>query len=145
MVFVIGFSLVGLLLRVSTFCCGPLRKSVPLINLPSTREENSAQRGHSLCHPPQGVRRRAAERWLVRFMCVMFVVSWTGVIRYHGPRPMPAANRVWVANHTSMIDYIVLCAFSPFAAIMQLHPGWVSARHGGGGELVALEALAVRH
>jgi hypothetical protein len=26
-----------------------------------------------------------------------------------------------------MIDYVVLCAFSPFAAIMQLHPGWVSS------------------
>ena len=24
-----------------------------------------------------------------------------------------------------MIDYAVLCAFTPFAAIMQLHPGWV--------------------
>lgn len=57
----------------------------------------------------------------------MFVVSWTGVIRYHGPRPVPQAGRIWVANHTSMIDYIVLCAYSPFAAIMQLHPGWVGA------------------
>lgn len=38
---------------------------------------------------------------------------------------MAAPNRVWVANHTSMIDYAVLCAYCPFAAIMQLHPGWV--------------------
>lgn len=47
------------------------------------------------------------------------------MIRYHGPRPVSTANRVWVANHTSMIDYAVLCAYTPFAAIMQLHPGWV--------------------
>ena len=49
----------------------------------------------------------------------------TGVVRYHGPRPVARAGHVWVANHTSMIDYAVLCAYSPFAAIMQLHPGWV--------------------
>jgi glycerol-3-phosphate O-acyltransferase 3/4 len=34
-------------------------------------------------------------------------------------------NHVWVCNHTSMIDYIILTAYSPFAVIMQLHPGWV--------------------
>lgn len=45
--------------------------------------------------------------------------------RYHGPRPTPRADAVWVCNHTSMIDYIILTAYSPFAVIMQLHPGWV--------------------
>jgi len=34
---------------------------------------------------------------------------------------------VWVCNHTSMIDYIILTAYSPFAVIMQLHQGWVRA------------------
>ena len=37
------------------------------------------------------------------------------MIKYHGPRPVPRAGRVWVANHSSMIDYIVLCSYSPFA------------------------------
>ncbi|KAL6776637.1 GPAT2 [Auxenochlorella protothecoides x Auxenochlorella symbiontica] len=69
--------------------------------------------------------RTLAERRVVQFMAQIFVTSWTGVIRYHGPRPVSTANRVWVANHTSMIDYAVLCAYTPFAAIMQLHPGWV--------------------
>lgn len=55
----------------------------------------------------------------------IIIVLYVGVIRYHGPRPVATANRVWVANHTSMIDYAVLSAYSPFAAIMQLHPGWV--------------------
>ena len=36
---------------------------------------------------------------------------------------------VWVCNHTSMIDYIILTAYSPFAVIMQLHPGWVRPPH----------------
>jgi hypothetical protein len=54
-----------------------------------------------------------------------FVASWTGVIRFHGPRPIRGAGRVWVANHTSMIDYIILSSYSAFAVIMQLHGGWV--------------------
>jgi len=65
------------------------------------------------------------ERTLVQFQCQAFVASWTGVVRYHGPRPVARANHVWVCNHTSMIDYIILTAYSPFAVIMQLHAGWV--------------------
>eukprot|EP00193_Tetraselmis_chui_P014428 CAMPEP_0177791090 /NCGR_PEP_ID=MMETSP0491_2-20121128/23732_1 /TAXON_ID=63592 /ORGANISM="Tetraselmis chuii, Strain PLY429" /LENGTH=450 /DNA_ID=CAMNT_0019313267 /DNA_START=213 /DNA_END=1566 /DNA_ORIENTATION=- len=72
-----------------------------------------------------GPRKTAMLSGLVRFLCQSFVASWTGVIRYHGPRPCKRANMVWVANHTSMIDYAVLTAYSPFSVIMQLHPGWV--------------------
>lgn len=72
-----------------------------------------------------GPQRARIERALVQAQCWIFVASWTGVIRYHGPRPGPRANSVWVCNHTSMIDYIILTAYSPFAVIMQLHPGWV--------------------
>lgn len=73
----------------------------------------------------QGARRAQAERAAVHFLAKAFIVSWTGVVRYHGPRPVAAPGRVWVANHTSMIDYAVLSAYTPFAAIMQLHAGWV--------------------
>eukprot|EP00803_Ostreobium_quekettii_P001706 evm.model.scf_582.10 EVM.evm.TU.scf_582.10 scf_582:55705-60927(+) len=69
--------------------------------------------------------KRRLEKALCRFQFTMFVVSWTGVIKFHGPRPTAAPNRVWVANHTSMIDYIILSSYFPFAVIMQLHPGWV--------------------
>lgn len=55
------------------------------------------------------------ERALVQFQCSIFVASWTGVVRYHGPRPVNRPNHVWVCNHTSMIDYIILTAYSPFA------------------------------
>ena len=72
-----------------------------------------------------GARRKRAERLMVQFLAKVFVTSWTGVVKYHGPRPVAAPGRVWVANHTSMIDYAVLTAYHPFAAIMQLHPGWV--------------------
>lgn len=73
----------------------------------------------------KGNKRKIAERRAIKFLAQGFVFSWTGVINYHGPRPVAAPGRVWVANHTSMIDYAVLCAHTPFAAIMQLHPGWV--------------------
>ena len=74
----------------------------------------------------RGERRQAWERGCVKFLCQAFVASWTGVVRYHGPRPVPrGTGRVWVSNHTSMIDYIILTACSPFAVIMQLHNGWV--------------------
>lgn len=34
-----------------------------------------------------GLRRSGIERWLVQNQCWIFVASWTGVIRYHGPKP----------------------------------------------------------
>eukprot|EP00983_Pelagomonas_calceolata_P125091 1161181-Pelagomonas_calceolata.AAC.3 len=46
-------------------------------------------------------------------------MSWCAVVKYHGPRPTPGPDKVWVANHTSMIDYTILCSHSPFAVIMQ--------------------------
>ena len=77
------------------------------------------------CTQGAPLRRQQIERRLVQFQCQIFVASWTGVIQYHGPRPVARPNRVWVCNHTSMIDYIILTAYSPFCVIMQLHPGWV--------------------
>jgi hypothetical protein len=80
-----------------------------------------------LCNGLQDRRRRNSwERTLVQFQCRMFVASWTGVVRYHGPRPVNRPNNVWVCNHTSMIDYIILTSYSPFAVIMQLHAGWIA-------------------
>lgn len=69
--------------------------------------------------------RRGLERALVEFMCGVFVASWTGVVKYHGPRPVRRPNQVYVANHTSMIDFIILEQLTAFAVIMQKHPGWV--------------------
>ncbi|KAL3701590.1 hypothetical protein R1sor_019612 [Riccia sorocarpa] len=69
--------------------------------------------------------RQKLERGLVEFLCSVFVASWTGVIRYHGPRPSRRPKQVFVANHTSMIDFIVLEQMTAFAAIAQKHPGWV--------------------
>ncbi|CAN1814364.1 hypothetical protein LINPERHAP1_LOCUS27104 [Linum perenne] len=37
-------------------------------------------------------------------ICSFFVASWTGVVRYHGPRPSMRLKQVFVANHTSIVD-----------------------------------------
>lgn len=57
-----------------------------------------------------------------------FVASWSGVIRIHGirPKPRPGARAgVFVANHSSMIDFIILLQSHPYAVVGQKHPGWV--------------------
>lgn len=69
--------------------------------------------------------RKKLERSLVELICSFFVASWTGVIKYHGPRPSMRPKQVFVANHTSMIDFIILEQMTAFAVIMQKHPGWV--------------------
>ncbi|CAN1344070.1 Glycerol-3-phosphate acyltransferase 9 [Linum perenne] len=69
--------------------------------------------------------RKKIERYLVKMICSFFVASWTGVVRYHGPRPSMRLKQVFVANHTSMIDFIVLEQMTPFVAIMQKQKGWV--------------------
>ncbi|WMV44026.1 hypothetical protein MTR67_037411 [Solanum verrucosum] len=69
--------------------------------------------------------RKKLERCLVELICSFFVASWTGVVKYHGPRPSIRPKQVFVANHTSMIDFIVLEQMTAFAVIMQKHPGWV--------------------
>mmetsp|Transcript_20669 Transcript_20669/g.39275 ORF Transcript_20669/g.39275 Transcript_20669/m.39275 type:complete len:499 (+) Transcript_20669:149-1645(+) len=69
--------------------------------------------------------RRRLERSLTEFICSAFVASWTGVVKYHGPRPTPGANKVYVANHTSMIDFIILQQVCGHSVIMQKHGGWV--------------------
>ncbi|XP_059647402.1 glycerol-3-phosphate acyltransferase 9 [Cornus florida] len=69
--------------------------------------------------------RKKLERCLVELICSFFVASWTGVVKYHGPRPSMRPKQVFVANHTSMIDFIILEQMTAFAVIMQKHPGWV--------------------
>ncbi|KAH8510420.1 hypothetical protein H0E87_008107 [Populus deltoides] len=66
-----------------------------------------------------------SQRCLVELICMFFVASWTGVVKYHGPRPSIRPKQVFVSNHTSMIDFIILEQMTAFAVIMQKHPGWV--------------------
>lgn len=69
--------------------------------------------------------RASLERLLVRFLCSVFVMSWSGVIKFHGVRPQPKSGHVFVANHSSMIDFIILQQSNCYAVVGQQHTGWV--------------------
>lgn len=67
-------------------------------------------------------------RRCAQFICSAFVLSWSGVIRFHGTRPRARKGRppgVFVANHSSMIDFIILQQSHSYAVVGQKHPGWV--------------------
>ena len=63
------------------------------------------------------------QQLLVSAMCRVWLTAFTAAVRYHGPEPSFAPGQVWVANHTSMIDYHILAARHPFACLMQQQPG----------------------
>ena len=65
---------------------------------------------------------------MINLLSSAFVASWSGVIRIHGLRPTPRPGRpagIFVANHSSMIDFIVLNQSHPYAVVGQKHSGWV--------------------
>jgi glycerol-3-phosphate O-acyltransferase 3/4 len=74
---------------------------------------------------PQSALKRHFERQCVRMIAFCWVASWNAVIRCHGPKPVARKGRVWVSNHTSMIDWMVLASITPFATVMQKHAGWL--------------------
>ena len=70
-------------------------------------------------------RRGEWERWNIRFFCSAFVLSWTGVIRYHGTIPAHKPNQIYVANHTSLIDMVILSQMNTFSLVGQRQAGFV--------------------
>lgn len=69
----------------------------------------------------------AANKFLIRYLASVFVASWSGYVRFHGQRPVPAVNQIYVANHTSLIDVFLLIKDYPFACIGQRHGGLAGA------------------
>ena len=65
------------------------------------------------------------ERWNIRFFCKAFVLSWTGVIRYHGTIAQHRPNQVYVANHTSLIDIVMLMQQHTYSLVGQRQQGFV--------------------
>jgi glycerol-3-phosphate O-acyltransferase 3/4 len=69
---------------------------------------------------------------LIQFLASAFVASWHGVVRFHGIRPGSNTSGggkhrqgIFVANHSSMIDFIILLQSHPYAVVGQKHLGWV--------------------
>lgn len=66
-----------------------------------------------------------AQRTLIKLWAAVFVMSWSGVIKYHGVKPRRGPNQIHVANHSSMIDVIILQQQFPYAIVGQHHSGLV--------------------
>lgn len=64
-------------------------------------------------------------RKLIKFLASAFILSWMAVVKTHGVIPAHKSKQIFVANHSSMIDFILLSTIAPFAAIGQIHTGWV--------------------
>jgi len=73
----------------------------------------------------EGPLKDRVQRFFVQSIAFCWVASWSAVITCHGPKPTASKGRVWVSNHTSMIDWLVLSQITPFAVVMQKHPGWL--------------------
>ncbi len=67
----------------------------------------------------------ALMRTLIQLKCRLILASWFAVVRYHGVIPSRRPNQVFVANHSSLIDFVVLEALMPFATVGQHQPGWI--------------------
>lgn len=64
-------------------------------------------------------RGRTAMIWYTR--ALLFALG--AVVMYHGRRPRYRANQVYVANHTTMADFILLLGLHPFSVVGQRHTG----------------------
>ncbi|GKT32456.1 Glycerol-3-phosphate acyltransferase 9 [Aduncisulcus paluster] len=53
------------------------------------------------------------------------VMCFSGVIRFHGVLPKRQSNQVFVSNHSSLLDWVILSTYTPFSVVGQQHTGWV--------------------
>jgi len=77
---------------------------------------------------PRGPTRVSLEHSLISMMCGVFCITWGAVIRYHGSPIEPrkgSPHPVYIANHTSMIDVIILQQMRCFSLVGQRHKGIV--------------------
>jgi glycerol-3-phosphate O-acyltransferase 3/4 len=74
---------------------------------------------------PDPQKRSMFERKLIASLAFVMVFTWTGVIKYHGVIPAKRPNQIYVANHTSLIDVIILQQQPTFSLVGQQHKGFV--------------------
>ncbi|KAJ3240755.1 1-acylglycerol-3-phosphate O-acyltransferase 6 (lysophosphatidic acid acyltransferase, zeta) [Chytriomyces hyalinus] len=64
------------------------------------------------------------QRWIFKVYCNAFLLSWGSRIKHNSRKPVLDVPHLFVSNHTSVIDYIVLSAHDfPHATIAQTHSG----------------------
>mgnify|MGYP003706006227 CR=1 FL=1 len=57
---------------------------------------------------------------LVKYLASVYVVSWSGVVKFHGIRP-EMQKQVFVANHTTMTDTAILLQHNIYSLVGQMH------------------------
>ncbi|KAJ8903375.1 hypothetical protein NDN08_004483 [Rhodosorus marinus] len=62
------------------------------------------------------------DRKLMWYLANAWIMALGGVIQYSGVAPTTGAKQVYVSNHTSIIDYVVLLGAQTFAVVGQHHP-----------------------
>mmetsp|Transcript_561 Transcript_561/g.1911 ORF Transcript_561/g.1911 Transcript_561/m.1911 type:complete len:459 (-) Transcript_561:52-1428(-) len=62
------------------------------------------------------------DSFLMWYLANAWIMAWGGVIRYEGRIPEREAKQIYVANHTSIIDVVVLLGAQNFAVVGQHHP-----------------------
>jgi len=67
------------------------------------------------------VRRTQIQLKFIQLYCVVFIASFSGVIRYHGPRPQKRPRQIFVANHTTVFDIVFLQQHMPLSIVGQKH------------------------
>lgn len=82
-------------------------------------------------------KRRSIELYFVTFMAKVIVAAFGGVIKYHGVLPRKKANQIYVANHSTMNDVVLLLQLRPFCMVGQAH----SAKFVNYLQTVVLESL----
>eukprot|EP01134_Creolimax_fragrantissima_P004022 CFRG4022T1 len=67
--------------------------------------------------------RTEVQRKCLRLLAECWVASWSGVVKYHGACPAPGANQIIVANHSTVLDIILLLNDRIVSLIGQEHGG----------------------
>jgi len=66
-------------------------------------------------------KRVKVELKFITFMAQACVAAFGGVVKYHGVLPRKKANQIYVANHTTMNDVLLLLQLRPFCIVGQAH------------------------
>jgi len=60
------------------------------------------------------------ELWSLQLCCQIIIASWGGVVENKGVVPPNRADQIYVANHTTILDLVLLMQTEPFSAVGQL-------------------------
>eukprot|EP00042_Codosiga_hollandica_P051595 m.636609 g.636609 ORF g.636609 m.636609 type:complete len:464 (+) comp58311_c0_seq7:4551-5942(+) len=61
--------------------------------------------------------------WSVAWLAKSFLISWCTVLREHGTPPCREPGQIYVANHTTVCDVVLLLSRAPFSLTGQAQPG----------------------